>query len=105
MAHDKDSSFTLLRGALVESERSTIEPSWAGPLVIMEGEPQAPKAAKFFLIALGVPKIDHVGEAHLVESFHVPPTGDRATEGQPLCDEERLHAAACLPVGFCLARL
>lgn len=79
VAHHEHLRMRVLRGSLVELERSTVEPTGPGLFIVVETEPYMLELADFRVV-LAPAEIDDVGYSHFSESFGVTPGRDGASE-------------------------
>ena len=93
VAHNEDFGSRVLHCLTVKLKRLAIEPTRPELLVVVEGHPDMSKLAHLRVV-LAPPQIDDVGNSEGAKFFDVTPSLDRATEGQPLIDEEHFHLAA-----------
>jgi hypothetical protein len=80
LTHDEDFCFPVLRGVLVEAERTAVKQGRARLLVVVEAEPDVRELADFGVV-LAPPKIDDVRDAQSAEPFHMAASPDRTAEG------------------------
>ena len=90
LAHDQHLGARVLQRFVVEPERSAIEPTGPGLLVVVEAEPDVGKLPDLGVV-LTPPQIDDVGYPEGPEFLDVPPGRYGATKCQSLGDEKRFQ--------------
>jgi hypothetical protein len=86
MTHDEYCGSRVLHCPVVELERTAVKPAGPRLLVVVEAEPGVGKLADPSVV-LAPPQIDDVGYPEGAKSFGVDLGLYRATERQPLADE------------------